>query len=39
MYIQVILSKAKLILNKLSVTNFEKLSDQFMAVGVFDLCL
>ena len=28
---EVIISKAKLILNKLSVTNFEKLSDQFMS--------
>jgi hypothetical protein len=27
---EVIISKAKLILNKLSVTNFDKLSDQFM---------
>ena len=31
---EVILSQAKSILNKLSVTNFDKLSDQFMAVGV-----
>jgi len=31
---EVILSKAKMILNKLSVTNFDKLSDEFMAVGI-----
>ena len=30
----VILSKAKLILNKLSVTNFDKLSDEYMSVGL-----
>jgi hypothetical protein len=30
----VILAKAKMILNKLSVTNFHKLSDEFMGVGI-----
>lgn len=31
---ETLLSKAKLILNKMSLTNFEKLSDEFMSMGL-----
>jgi len=33
---EIIIRKANLILNKLTVTKFDKLSDEFMSVGLLD---